>query len=845
MKSSLILLFLLLAVVPLCSFGQSTKVQKGAAKSWVKSVSIPKDALPEEGEESSYYYLLVDEQENVSLQESYLHYAYKILTNEGLQEMADLSIEFDPTYEQFIFHAITIHREGNTINQLPGEIKTLQREQSMERNLYDGSLTAIVNLTDVRVGDIVEYSFTRKGYNPIYENHFSRWRNFNYSTPTEKFFLRLTVPSSLSLSIKYLNTTQKPQITNEPGQVSYTWELGKSKGLLRDSNEPDWYNPYETVMLTSFKNWNEVAKWATKRYSVSEQDKQAVLRNIVPTFKSTTQELYALEAIRFVQDNIRYLGFESGLNSHKPHPPTQVFNQRFGDCKDKSLLLATILNAKGIESYPVLVNTVYRNKLAEQPPLLGSFDHCVVQFKLNDKTFFVDPTISSQGGDLNNYHFPNYGKGLVVNGTSSDLTDLPTPQKSSIHEVQTFDLATIGGEGMLRVETTYKGSEADYQRSYFANNSLEKIQKDYVTYYGNLYPDIQKFEALQVDDDRHNNVFKIKEKYKIPTFWKPYNDQPEKIYCEFYPQSLEGYFNVSKSAARLAPYRLAYPLNFSHEIHVTLPEEWTITPNQVDINSDYYQYHFKTIYDNKFLSLLTDYSTKRESVAVADFGKFIEDHGKMMSNLSYSLSYDKSLAKNTANKWPGLFVTVLSLLFGAGLVYWLYTNYDPAPFYPHAWGLPIGGWLILVGLGVSLTPLRLLYDFFTSDFLLSGEGWLSMFYTKRYEYFLFLLLEHIYNLIYLLVSVLAVVLFFQKRTSAPRIISIIYGVSCLVTILDTVLAVQMSPGTTVDYKEIVRSVIAAAIWIPYLHQSQRVKKTFVVTDRNNNSGAVVEPVPIQ
>ncbi len=639
--------------------------------------------------------------------------------------------------------------------------------------------------------------------------------------------MRLNAPTTFDLSFKYINTTIKPQVSKEKDRVSYTWEINKANGLLRDNHEPDWYYPYEAVLITNFKNWAEVAQWATKRYRISEQDKQVVVRDIVPKFKSTTQEEYTLEAIRFVQDDIRYLGFESGLNSHKPHPPIQVYNQRFGDCKDKSLLLSTLLNAKGIESYPVLVNTIYRDKLSEQLPLINSFNHCVVQVKLNDKFFYIDPTISSQGGKLDRYFFPAYGKGLVVNSASSELIDFPTIQESSTHEVQTIDLASIGGEGMLRIETTYKGADADNQRSYYANNSLESIQKGYLTYYGNLYPDIQKFETIQINDDRSANVFKVKEKYKIPTFWKPYKDQEGKIFCEFYPQSLEGYFNVSKSASRKAPYRLTYPLNFSHEIHVTLPEEWTINADQIKIESDYYKYDYEVIYENRFLSVLTKYTTKSESVAVTDFEKFVEDHRKMMDNLSYMLTYNKALVKNASNKWPGIIVTILSLLLGAGLVYWVYFKYHPASHYPPAWGVPIGGWLVLVGLGVCLTPVRLLYAFFSTDSLLSGAGWLSMWYTQQYDYFIFLLLEHIYNVMFLMASVLAVILFFQKRTAAPKLISVIYGVSCIATILDTVAALQMTPNTIVDYKDIFRSIFAAVIWIPYLYKSQRVKKTFV------------------
>jgi transglutaminase-like putative cysteine protease len=827
------------------STAQSSQIKKEPKKAWVENITFDKEAVPAIGQGSSYYYLLLDEQENVSTQESFAHNVYKILTNEGLQEMSDLSFEFDPAYEQLVFHSISIQRNGDVINQLPMDIRTIQREESMDRKLYDGSLTAIINLTDVRVGDIIEYSVTRKGYNPVFENYFSRWRNFNYGIPIEKFFIRLNAPSTLDLSFKHLNTLIEPKIIKQNNQISYTWEVNKTKGVLRDNHEPDWYYPYDAMLLTNFKNWGEVAKWASKRYQISEEDKKIVTRDILPKFKKTSQEEYALEAIRFVQDDIRYLGFESGLNSHKPHPPIQVFNQRFGDCKDKSLLLTTILNAKGIESYPVLVNTVYRSKLSEQLPLLGSFDHCVVQFNLSGKTFYIDPTISSQGGSLDKYYFPDYGKGLVISSTTSDLTDFPDSQKSSIHEVHSFDLSSIGGEGMLRIETTYKGSEADYQRSYYANNSLEKAQKDYITYYGNLYPDITKFDDIETSDDRDNNIFKVKEKYKISSFWKPYKDQEDKIYCEFYPLSLETYFTISKSASRTSPYRLTHPLEFSHEIHVNLPDEWPINSEKTKIESDYYEYHYQIIYENKFLSLLTNYSTKRESIAVNDFGKFADDHRKMMENLSYTLTYDKSLAVKTSNQWPGAMVTILSILIGIGLIYWLYTKYDPPSYYPPAWGIPIGGWLILIGIGISFTPLRLIYDFFKNDYMLSGAGWLSMWYSKSYGYFVFLLTEHIYNVIFLPVSILAIILFFKRRTSAPKLISIIYAASCILGIVDALLAFQMNPDATVEYKEIVFSIFRAAIWIPYLHLSQRVKKTFVNNYNvdDNTTSTIGELVP--
>lgn len=163
------------------SSGQSSKIKTAPEKAWIAVETFDKSAVPPAGQEGSSYYLLIDEQENISEQEYYTHYAYKILTSEGVQQMSDLSFSFDPAYEQLTLHALRIHRVGAVIDKLPKDIRTIQREQSMDRFLYDGSLTAVINITDVRVGDIIEYSFTKKGYNPAYSGYVSRKVYFNYT----------------------------------------------------------------------------------------------------------------------------------------------------------------------------------------------------------------------------------------------------------------------------------------------------------------------------------------------------------------------------------------------------------------------------------------------------------------------------------------------------------------------------------------------------------------------------------------------------------------------------------------------------------------------------------------
>jgi transglutaminase-like putative cysteine protease len=802
-------------------------------KSWVSEIAFDKNAIPDAGEGAGYYYLLIDEQENVPLAESYVHYAYKILTTEGVQEVSDLSFGFDPAYTELVFHAVVIHRDGKTINKLTRDIRTIQQEQSMDRFLYDGSLTAVINLSDVRVGDIIEYSFTRKGYNPVYQGHYSRKIYFDYNLGYEKSFQRIILPAAMYTELKNVNTAVQPVVEEKNGLRSYTWSTGRTAGIMVDSNVPGWYNPYQHAMISNYKSWGEIARWAAGWFEVKDEEFNILAEKISEDFKEESKEAFVLKAIHFVQDEIRYLGFESGLNSHKPHAPSKIYQQRFGDCKDKSLLLATMLKSRGIEAYPVLVSTVLGGKISDQLPSVDAFNHCVVQLIYDGQTIYVDPTISNQGGTLKTYYFPIYGKGLVVDAATTGFVEFPPPRNSAVSEIQSFELTTIGGEAMLGIRTIYTGAEADRQRAEFAKNNIETFQKNYLSYYGNVYPDIEKFETLTTTDNRTENTFTVEEKYKIPGFWKPKEEQPDVIFCELYAQSLENYFNISKAASRTGPYELAYPVDYHHAMHVKFPEDWNVTPDEDIISTPYYSYEFNVAYADQEMSILTQYTTKQPSVPVNDFSAFVADHEKMMGHLGYYISYDKSVASMASSKWQGIVVTILTVALGVVLILLLYNRFDPRPYFTDRQAEPIGGWLILVAIGLTLSPFRIAYDMLSSPEVLSSESWMPFFATGQYGLFAFLLAEHVYNILFFLYTSVVVLLFYQRRSSVPLLMTIFYAISCVATIADTIVSVQIDPTVAQTeknfYNEAVRSFVAALIWIPYFNMSSRVKETFVNT----------------
>ncbi|MEO5600595.1 MAG: DUF3857 domain-containing protein [Cyclobacteriaceae bacterium] len=847
MKINLLAIFIATALfIPSFAYPQASKVLIEKQKAWINPQTFDKDVMPGSGEESSVYYLLIDEQENAILQERYLHYAYKILTNEGIQEMSDISVEYDPSYQKLIFNQVIVHRNGKIIQQLRSPVRTIQREQSMDRFLYDGSLTAIINLTDIRVGDIIEYAYTKRGYNPVFGGHLSKKIYFNYNVPYEKLFQRFLIPKSYPTDLKYQNTDVKPEIKITDLGKEFSWSLDKMKALIIDDNAPDWHDPNQFVMITDFEKWEQVAFWATKHFATDSADRLLLKARLSSQFKEANIEQYALEAIRFVQDEIRYLGFETGLNSHKPHSPVKVFDQRFGDCKDKSLLLCEMLRARGIEANPVLVNTLLGNQIENESPAIQAFNHCVVQIKLKDTAYYVDPTINNQGGSLESNYFPTYGKGLVIHERTTDFTDFPPPVSSDISEVQTFEMAALGGEAILNVRTTYRGSDADIIRSEYLSNSLETIQKNYLTYYGNLYPDVEMIDTITTHDNRANNIFSVEEQYRIPSFWKQNEQDEEQMYCEVYPQTMEHYFSVSKSSQRSAPYRLSYPVSYYHHIHIRVPEEWSIESAEKMIESDFYQFERNISYADREVSLYTHYETKQNYVPVEAFEKFVSDHQQMMDNLSYNLTYNKNLiAIPSGISWLGIITSIASLGFGIWFALRMYFYYDPRPVLPSV-GKPIGGWLILISLGLMITPFRLTYDLFQMPEVYDSKTWSNLLGLKRYGLFVFIFFEQVYNMVILPFSVLILVLFFKKRSSVPRLITFYLAITSFVTIVDAVVSMQIDEtlSSNLDsYSDIIRSIVAAVIWIPYFNISSRVKETFVRNvDDDNDSSLIPEIV---
>jgi hypothetical protein len=87
-------------------------------------------------------------------------------------------------------------------------------------------------------------------------------------------------------------------------------------------------------------------------------------------------------AARAVRDQVRYVAVHIGIGGYQPRPASETLETRWGDCKDKAALLATLLAEQGVTSHPVLVHATEEDTVSPTVPCVESFDHLVLAVEL-------------------------------------------------------------------------------------------------------------------------------------------------------------------------------------------------------------------------------------------------------------------------------------------------------------------------------------------------------------------------------------------------------------------------------------------------------------------------------
>jgi hypothetical protein len=386
----------------------------------------------------------------------------------------------------------------------------------------------------------------------------------------------------------------------------------------------------------------------------------------------------------------------------------------------------------------------------------------------------------------------------------------------------------------LQVTTDYFGAEADRQRSKFANSTLKEIEKSYLNFYANQFPDIEVARDLAFLDDERENKFTTLEEYTIAEIWTREEKGGDSLLTtSFYPQIIRDRLLLPSTLLRKMPIALYYPGEIEEAISVYLPESWPTQPYTKTIrdNSFFFQSEISFKESNKCLSLVYKYRNLRDHVPVKEAGAYIKKQKAIINDLGYQLTRNLSVSnKPFALNWLMVMIAIATLGAAGFGAYKLYAYDPPALVIPRV-KPGIEGWLVLVMLGLLFSPLRYaLHIYSESYFNVAVWQVLTNAASVSYRPALagMLVVEMVVNTLFMVYSILLLVLFFQKRTALPRLLIIYYTLNLLFLVVDTAIAEYFGfPTNSQTYGAVFGSFLTATIWIPYFIKSNRVKRTFV------------------
>ncbi|MBL7131749.1 MAG: DUF3857 and transglutaminase domain-containing protein [Candidatus Omnitrophica bacterium] len=463
----------------------------------------------------------------------------------------------------------------------------IQDLSTSEEAYYSDKRKKIITMPKAVPGSVIDLQyqvFNKQG--PIKGEYFY-FQSLYSTVPIKHDIVTLIVPDAMEINFKYVNTEDRSQVTRKKGKVYYKWEFKDDDGYDEDYAKEDYTPPAIEIMpyvsISTMKDWPGISSWCWDEYSkkaVSNPEIKSEVEKITQDKNTPEEKITAIS--EYMYDNYRYVAMSIDGHNLVPHPADEIFNNKFGDCKDQSLLFITMLKAIDIQAYPVLVRSMGRGDPSGFLPNPGHFNHVIVAVDLGDKLLFVDPLLegylpSEISYDLEgSYVFIVDGKA----GQFRQLAFMDLKQKTLVTE----STVHLQADGSAVVEATVilDRSNSIYKRRWFRLVTDREMQ-DYLSYLENTTKGGKVIDFEVIGQEDKYDFLTIKLKTENPVYLKPMGNR---MIFGSTALNLSGAFFLKE---RKYPVWLSGETKDITNTEYVIPEGFTFdyVPDDADFNSEW------------------------------------------------------------------------------------------------------------------------------------------------------------------------------------------------------------------------------------------------------------------
>jgi transglutaminase-like putative cysteine protease/Flp pilus assembly protein TadD len=404
------------------------------------------------------------------------HFIYKVLTQKGAEGWDSLSVGWVPWHEARPAIRVRVITPDFAVHTLDPSTITEEPARGGDYKTYSDGKRLRAPFPAIAPGVVVEEEYIERETQPFFSTGRAGRTTFGHDrVPVAHSSVVFDAPASLPLRFGTLLLPDlKPVRTESNGRVTVTYDMGPMEGIeLRDPYLPPDVAHFPEIEFSTGASWQAMASEYSK--IVDSRADLAVVQPIVDKLiagKTGTAEKEAA-ILDFVDREVRYTGIEFGEAALVPRELDDTLSKKYGDCKDKATLLATMLRAAGIPAYVALLNAGGRMDVPADLPGMGIFDHAIVYVPGNPKrkepAMWIDAT--DRYARLGQLPTPDQGR-LALIARPETVALVKTPESTSkdnvVLELRELALSENGLATVTEIsrpkgvfESNYRGNFAD------------------------------------------------------------------------------------------------------------------------------------------------------------------------------------------------------------------------------------------------------------------------------------------------------------------------------------------------------------------------------------------------
>lgn len=359
---------------------------------------------------------------------------------------------------------------------------------------YDDFKTTAFNFPGVEQGATGSLDVSYQDTDPhmLTPFYFSSW------IPVINSALKLTVAKNINVRYRLLGADTSHivvNVENSHGNKVYTFMYKNCPDDKRYADAPSfqWYEPHVVFYIDSYKDGDKPVSYlsnAADLYRLSYGYIKNINNTVGPELKhvvdSLTSSLPQPEAkaraiYHWVQQNIKYVAFEDGMEGLVPRDAGLVCSRRFGDCKDMASILTEMLNATGIPAYFVWIGTRDLPYKFSDLPLPLVSNHMICAAKLNDKFVFLDGTDPTCIFGRPSAGIQDKEAMIAINDNDYKIVTVPAVEKSAnlLTDTTWLELTDKGLKGRIKENLDgYFATDMYGKLMYTNNKSIHDEMKD-------------------------------------------------------------------------------------------------------------------------------------------------------------------------------------------------------------------------------------------------------------------------------------------------------------------------------------------------------------------------------